>query len=103
MNNFDPYSILKSPIISEKTAGLMELHNHYTLHVYPHANKHQIKMAFEMHYGVEVEAVRTAAVTQKTKRGRFRPLVTRNAGKKAIIKSKTPVKGVFPDAQKSEV
>ena len=50
----DPRDILLSPVISEKSYGLLD-ENKYTFLVRPDANKTQIKIAVEKVFGVKVE------------------------------------------------
>lgn len=50
-------SILKRPVVSEKSLLLAQNENKYTFVVAKNANKNQIKEAIEAVYGVTVEAV----------------------------------------------
>ena len=54
----DPRDILLSPVISEKSYGLLDA-NKYTFVVPRSANKTQIKIAVEEVFGVTVTAVNT--------------------------------------------
>ena len=54
----DPRDILISPVVSEKSYGLLD-ENKYTFIVAPDANKTQIKIAVESVFGVKVTAVNT--------------------------------------------
>src|SRR6195952_4898998 len=55
----DPRDILISPVISEKSYGLLD-DNKYTFVVRPDANKTQIKIAVEKVFGVKVSDVNTS-------------------------------------------
>jgi large subunit ribosomal protein L23 len=65
----DPRDILLSPVISEKSYGLLD-DNKYTFLVRPDANKTQIKIAVEKVFGVKVTDVNT--MNRKGKRKRTR-------------------------------
>ena len=79
-------SIIKAPIITEKSAGLAG-HNTYVFSVDIKANKTQIKQAIENIFNVKVENVNTINVKPKKKRvGRY--VGKTNRVKKAIVKLK---------------
>lgn len=63
----DARDVLKSPVISEKSVGLVE-ENKYTFWVDPAANKIEIKAAVEKMFKVTVVDVRTLSVKGKMKR-----------------------------------
>ena len=65
----DPRDILLSPVISEKSYGLLD-ENKYTFVVAPGANKTQIKIAVEKVFGVKVADVNTLNRQGKRKRTR---------------------------------
>jgi large subunit ribosomal protein L23 len=65
----DPRDVLLSPVISEKSYGLLE-ENKYTFVVAPHANKTEIKIAVEKVFGVKVVSVNTLNRNGKRKRTR---------------------------------
>ena len=72
----DARDVLKSPVISEKSVGMVE-ENKYSFWVNPAANKIEIKAAVEKMFKVTVVDVRTITVKGKMKRvGKF-------AGKKS--------------------
>ena len=76
--------IIKAPIITEKSAGLMQTNNTYTFSVDTKANKTQIKQAVEKIFDVKVESVNTINVKPRKKRvGRYTGLTNRK--KKAIV------------------
>ncbi|AET65965.1 ribosomal protein L23 [Desulfosporosinus orientis DSM 765] len=67
----DARDVLKSPVISEKSVGLVE-ENKYTFWVDPAANKIEIRAAVEKMFKVTVVDVRTLTVKGKMKRvGRY--------------------------------
>ena len=80
----NPRDLLIRPIITEKTAQMMEK-NKYTFQVPLTANKVEIRQAIEAIFNVKVEKVNTVRVLGKTKRmGRF--VGKRSDYKKAIVK-----------------
>lgn len=79
--------IIKAPIITEKSADLVQNQNTVTFSVDVKANKTQIKQAIEKIFNVEVESVNTINVKPKKKRvGRY--VGKTNKVKKAIVKLK---------------
>jgi large subunit ribosomal protein L23 len=88
----DPRDILRAPVISEKSYGLLE-ENKYTFVVHPDANKTAIKIAVEKVFGVKVLSVNTLNRQGKRKRTRTgygkrkdtkRAIVTLSADSKPI-------------------
>jgi large subunit ribosomal protein L23 len=88
----DPRDVILSPVISEKSYGLIE-DNVYTFVVHPDSNKTQIKIAIEKIFKVEVASVNTLNRQGKRKRTRAgfgkrkdtkRAIVTLAAGSKPI-------------------
>lgn len=76
--------IIKSPILTEKSAGLAQ-NNVITFSVDVKANKTQIKQAVEKIFNVKVDSVNTVTVRPKKKRvGRYTGYT--NKVKKAIVK-----------------
>jgi len=83
MADIHPYSVLRRPIITEKSTALAA-QNKYVFEVEPRANKAQIKEAVEIAFGVRVKAVNTTNVRGKARR--FGRRVTRLPDwKKAIV------------------
>ncbi|MCX6424618.1 MAG: 50S ribosomal protein L23 [Actinobacteria bacterium] len=80
----DPRDILISPVISEKSYGLLD-ENKYTFIVSPDANKTQIKIAVEKVFGVKVISVNTH--NREGKRIRTRTGFGRRAATKRAIVS----------------
>jgi large subunit ribosomal protein L23 len=66
----DPHDVLVSPVISEKSYGLLD-ENKYTFLVPPTANKSEIKIAVEKLFNVKVTNVNTLNRQGKRKRTRF--------------------------------
>lgn len=62
------HDILIRPLINEKSSILQASENVYAFEVGETANKHQIKAAVELAFGVKVADVRTARVRGKSKR-----------------------------------
>lgn len=65
----DPRDIIVTPVISEKSYGLLE-GNVYTFVVHPDSNKTQIKIAIEQIFSVKVASVNTLNRSGKRKRSR---------------------------------
>jgi len=63
----DARDVLRGPVISEKSVGLVE-ENKYTFWVDPDANKIEIKAAIEKMFKVKVIEIRTMSVKGKVKR-----------------------------------
>jgi large subunit ribosomal protein L23 len=66
----DPRDVIRKPVISEKSYGLLEGQK-YTFLVAPDANKTQIKIAVEKIFGVRVLSVNTLNRPGKRKRTKF--------------------------------
>ena len=88
----DPRDVIRKPVISEKSYGLLEQQK-YTFLVAPDANKTQIKIAVEKVFGVKVVSVNTLNRAGKRKRTKFgygkrkdtkRAIVTLSAQSKPI-------------------
>jgi large subunit ribosomal protein L23 len=79
----DPRDVVLSPVISEKSYGLVE-EGTYTFIVRPDANKTQIKIAVEQIFGVKVERVNTVKRLGKRKRTRS-GYGQRKATKRALV------------------
>jgi len=77
--------IIRRPLITEKSANLMDSDNIYVFEVSENANKLQIKNAVEQEFGVKVLDVRTLIQRGKVKRfGRY--FGKRSNWKKAYVK-----------------
>lgn len=83
----DPRSIIKIPVVTEKTTDLRE-DNWYVFSVDRKANKNEIKDSIEKIFKVKVDKVRTLITTGKTIKRFGRPVGKRSAVKKAYIKLK---------------
>ena len=79
----DDRDILISPVVSEKSYGLLDA-NKYTFLVHPDANKTEIKIAVEKVFNVKVTNVNTANRPGKRKRTRL-GFGRRNDTKRAIV------------------
>ena len=80
----DPRDVLLSPVISEKSYGLLDA-NQYTFIVLPEANKTQIKIAVEQVFDVKVLSVNTINRQGKRKRARGNRMGKRKDTKRAIV------------------
>lgn len=81
---YDPYKIIKKPVVSEKSTLLTERDNKYVFEVALEANKIQIKKAVEEVFKVGVKKVRTMRIKGKMKRVRVQ-LGRTPERKKAIV------------------
>ena len=79
----DPRDVLISPVVSEKSYGLLD-ENKYTFIVAPDANKTQIKLAVEQVFGVKGTGVNTNNREGKRVRTRY-GWGRRVATKRAIV------------------
>ena len=79
----DHRDVLISPVVSEKSYGLLD-ENKYTFIVAPDANKTQIKLAVEQVFGVKVTGVNTNNREGKRVRTRY-GWGRRAATKRAIV------------------
>ncbi len=80
----DLSKVIQRPLITERGSMLRAEMNQYFFEVVPAANKHEIKQAVELYFGVKVESVRTMNMRGKVKRmGRFTG--KRADWKKAIV------------------
>ncbi|NTW40981.1 MAG: 50S ribosomal protein L23 [Cellulomonadaceae bacterium] len=81
--NKDPRDILVSPVVSEKSYGLLD-EGKYTFVVDPRSNKTEIKIAVEQVFGVKVASVNTINRKGKSRRTKF-GLGKRKDTKRAIV------------------
>ena len=84
MDNEKLYTLIKTPLVTEKTSRLGESLKQIVFKVDISANKREIKKAVEMMFKVEVIKVTTSIVKGKTKRNRF-GTYKRSNYKKAFI------------------
>jgi len=80
----EPYEIVETASLTEKSTLLSEKQNKYVFRVSPRANKIQIKQAVERLFQKKVVDVNTCNYTGKQKRVRG-PLGRRAHWKKAIV------------------
>ena len=78
------HSILKRPVVTEKSTALREEENQYAFEVALDANKIEIRRAVESNFGVRVLDVRTQVVRGKMKRFR-RGFGKKPNWKKAVV------------------
>jgi large subunit ribosomal protein L23 len=64
----NPYTIIKRPLITEKTSQRKEANNAYAFEVDRRANKIEIKQAIEHIFSVKVMDVNTTMMPGKTRR-----------------------------------
>ena len=91
--NKDPRDIILSPVVSEKSYGLID-QGKYTFTVDPRANKTEIKLAIEKIFGVQVASVNTINRQGKTRRTKF-GLGKRKDTKRAIVTLKSGTIDIF--------
>jgi large subunit ribosomal protein L23 len=87
VSDYQLASVLRSPIISEKSNRVAEKHKQIVFKVQKQATKKQIKGAVEMMFNVEVDSVNLLNVKGKQKRF-GRSLGQRSDWKKAYVKLK---------------
>ena len=63
----DPYSIIKRPLLTEKTMNAIDQKNELTFVVLRTARKSEIRSAFEDLYAVKVEKVNTQVTSKGLK------------------------------------
>lgn len=85
MADFDPYTILVRPLLTERSTILKEKLNQYVFEVRPRASKPEIRRAIEELFKVKVTGVRTMNVHGKVRR-MGRSVGQRSDWKKAIVK-----------------
>ena len=66
------YEVIRAPRVSEKTARLQEVSNHYVFEIAKTATKADVKAAVEQIFSVNVKAVNVVNVKGKTKSFKFR-------------------------------
>jgi large subunit ribosomal protein L23 len=79
------FDIIIKPIITEKSMALMQNENKVTVKVAPHANKTQIKLAFEKIFQVKVTDVKVSNVRAKSLTRGTRYQGTVAGYKKAVV------------------
>lgn len=84
MSNDSLYTVIKSPVISEKSMIGMQANNEYQFLVDNRASRTDIKMAVEKLFGVTVAKVNIAIKHGKSKRTRFGQS-KRSDAKKAFV------------------
>ena len=67
-NKKSPFSVVRRPRITEKTALASSVNNSIVFEVHPDANKIEIRHAIEKIFSVKVKAVRTVSCLGKEKR-----------------------------------
>ncbi|WP_353952860.1 50S ribosomal protein L23 [Knoellia sp. S7-12] len=92
----NPRDILLSPVVSEKSYGLLD-QGKYTFLVDPRSNKTEIKIAVEEIFSVKVDSVHTLNRKGKTKRTRF-GLGKRKDTKRAIVTLREGTIDIFGSA-----
>ncbi|GMU91250.1 MAG: 50S ribosomal protein L23 [Candidatus Hydrogenedentota bacterium] len=81
---YQPFYIIKKPILTEESTILMHAKNQYVFRVDPRANKSQIRDAVEETFKVKVKSVNTMNYSGKhVRRGRM--VGKRSNWKKAIV------------------
>jgi large subunit ribosomal protein L23 len=70
MPELHPYDVIRRPVVTEKTNGMMEELNQYVFEVASTANKVQIKDAVELVFDVPGQVVSVRTMTMPAKRAR---------------------------------
>lgn len=84
-NPLQYYSLIRRPLVTEKSTNLQGLRNQYTFEVHPEANKSEIRKAVETLFSVKVEKVNIVVVPGKQRRFLGRPGLSR-PWKKAVVR-----------------
>ena len=79
------YEVLRRPVVTEKSVGVVELGNRYTFEVDMRANKLQVKEAVELAFNVTVTDVNVVVMPVKTSRRGKRVTIRKAKWKKAIV------------------
>jgi large subunit ribosomal protein L23 len=79
------FEVLRSPLVSEKTARVQELANQYVFEVAADASKADVKAAVEKLFNVKVESVQVVNIKGKVKAFRGRP-GSRQGMRKAYVR-----------------
>jgi large subunit ribosomal protein L23 len=87
MHNEKLYTLIKSPIVTEKSARVGETLKQIVFKVDLNSNKREIKKAVEDLFDVKVKSVTTSTQKGKTKRNRF-GVYKRSDYKKAFVSLK---------------
>ncbi|MCU1637979.1 MAG: ribosomal protein [Microbacteriaceae bacterium] len=91
--NKDPRDIVLSPVVSEKSYGLID-QGKYTFVVDPRSNKTEIKLAIEKIFNVQVASINTLNKKGKTRRTKF-GMGKRKDTKRAIVTLKSGSIDIF--------
>jgi large subunit ribosomal protein L23 len=78
-------TIIRRPVVTEKSMRDSELKNTYTFEVAPSANKVEIRRAVEALFGVNVTNVNTLRAAGKTRRRSYRHGMGRTAERKKAM------------------
>ena len=81
----DPHTIIKNPVITEKSTDATDRNNAYVFKVDPKANKSEIKRAVETIFDKKVVSVNTCNVRGKKKRERRADFGRTANWKKAVV------------------
>lgn len=79
------YEVLRRPIVTEKTMGIVEVGNRYTFEVDMRANKFQVKEAVELAFSVTVTDVNVVVMPVKTTKRGKRVNIRKAKWKKAMV------------------
>ena len=78
------FEIIKGPVVSEKATLLNQKHKKLVLKVHPHANKMQIKEAFQRLFNVKVKKVNTLNRVGKARKVR-RMIIEGSTTKRVVV------------------
>lgn len=81
----DPYSVIKTLLVTEKGTKLKTLNNQYAFSIAPDANKIEVRQAVEKIFDVKVVSVNTMNRKGKRKRNRRWQYGKRADWKKAVV------------------
>jgi large subunit ribosomal protein L23 len=78
------YSLIRRPVVTEKTSALQGMRNQFCFEVAPTANKSEVRKAVETLFSVKVVKVNVIAMPSKARRTFGRPGET-GRWKKAVV------------------
>jgi large subunit ribosomal protein L23 len=78
------YSIVRRPVVTEKSTSMQAMRNQFTFEVASESNKIQVKKAIEVLFSVKVLKVNMVSMPSKARRTLGRPGTTK-PWKKAVV------------------
>lgn len=91
MPELHPYDVILRPVVTEKVNGMVSDLNQVVFEVSDRANKHQIKQAVELVFGLEGQVLKVRTLNMPAKKGRRgrKEFLRQRGWKKAIVTLET--------------